>query len=106
VRAIRERGVPNLYWFAVPNAAKRSFQLAEHMKAEGLKDGVQDLIFSIPPNARMGCLEMKKRKGGVISDAQRMREREAKQSGALHAYAPGAEIAIKVLEEWGVLRDA
>lgn len=53
--------------FAVPNGGLRNKSVAKTMKAEGLSAGVPDLY--IP--AWNVWIEMKKKKGGRVSDAQK-----------------------------------
>ena len=68
---------PELRWlFAVPNAAKRSVQLAAMLKAEGLKAGVPDLIL---PCAR----------GGFNSLAIEMKSAAGRTSGAQDEWIEG-----------------
>lgn len=45
---------PNLIIFAIPNAAKRSFQLAARMRKEGMVSGIPDLFIAFP---QMGDVE-------------------------------------------------
>lgn len=57
--------------FAIPNAAKRSFKLAQYEKALGLKPGVPDLFLAFPKAPYHGLfIEMKKEKG-VVSEHQK-----------------------------------
>jgi hypothetical protein len=100
----RRRGVAGLRWFAVPNAARRSMNLAAKMRAEGMKAGVADLVFIAPPHGRAFFLEMKKEKGGRRSDAQLLFAREIKEAGASHEFADGFAQAVAILEGWGLLR--
>ena len=100
----RRRGTPGLRWFAVPNAARRSMNLAAKMRAEGMKAGVADLVFIAPPHGRAFFLEMKKEKGGRRSDAQLLFAREIKEAGAPHEFAEGFAQAVAILEGWGLLR--
>lgn len=58
--------------YHIPNEAKRSVGMAARLKAEGMKPGVPDLCL---PVARHGYsalyIEMKRVKGGVVSEKQR-----------------------------------
>lgn len=57
---------PKVRIFAVPNAAKRSPQLAAYMKAEGMSPGCPDLWI---PEWKM-AIEMKRSKGGALTQEQ------------------------------------
>jgi hypothetical protein len=63
---------PRLRWmYAVPNAAKRSPQLANYMKAEGLKPGVPDVVVPIPTKQYHGLYIEMKFNGNKPSIAQK-----------------------------------
>ena len=69
-RMHKHSGVRMLY--AIPNAAKRSVRLAAMMKSEGMMAGVPDLFLPYPVEPYHGLyIEMKRRKGGKVSDNQR-----------------------------------
>jgi hypothetical protein len=59
---------PNLVFFSVPNEGKRTDFMKFHMKQTGLLSGVPDLIllFDVPL-----FVEMKRTKGGALSDNQK-----------------------------------
>lgn len=57
--------------FHVPNEAKRSRSVAARLKAEGMKSGVPDLILPVARGVYHGlAIEMKRAKGGKLSDNQ------------------------------------
>jgi len=71
VQALRETRVK---FFAVPNGGLRSKGTALKLWAEGVQAGVPDLIIIDPPPAKSAVgtvLEFKRRKGGVVSEAQK-----------------------------------
>lgn len=43
-------GLPEFALMAIPNAAKRSYALANRMKMEGLRKGIPDLFLAVPSN--------------------------------------------------------
>jgi len=61
---------PKLIMFAIPNAAKRSPQLASYMKAEGMLAGVSDLFLMKPNKTHHGLFVEMKSKAGKVSDQQ------------------------------------
>jgi len=56
--------------FSVPNGGSRNKIEASRLKNEGLLAGVPDLCV-LMPNSKMVFIEMKKQKGGVISNNQK-----------------------------------
>ena len=64
-----------LKWAHVPNGGQRSKAVAGKLKAQGVKPGVPDcLIFETPPNYPMAkgvAIELKRIKGGTVSQEQR-----------------------------------
>ena len=59
------------YLFAIPNGGKRGKIEAAIMKAEGVRAGMLDLMLAVPVHPHHGLyVEMKRRKGGRVSDAQ------------------------------------
>jgi VRR-NUC domain len=84
--------------YAVPNGARVSWSQAKKLKAEGLKAGVPDLHL---PVARMGYhglwIEMKRIKGGRLSESQRWWRDALCREGHLVACCAGAEQAITKL---------
>lgn len=62
-----ELSYPKERFFAIPNEGKRNIATAMRMKREGLKAGVPDMYF---PRLKL-WIEMKKRKGGQLTKAQK-----------------------------------
>lgn len=63
-----------LVWWHTPNGGHRDIRTARKLAAHGVKAGVPDVIIvSRPPRcpeARGVAIELKRRKGGVVSDFQ------------------------------------
>ena len=93
---------PDLYWFAVPNAARRSLRMGAHMKSEGLRSGVADLCFMLP-GGTVAWLELKK-PGNYQTVQQKGFEARCKRLEHPYAVARDLDQAIAVLKQWGVLR--
>ena len=93
---------PDVYWFAIPNAGKRSWQGARRLKAEGLTAGVADLCIMLP-GGRVGWLEMKSAKG-TRSDMQIFFEDVCEHLDHPYTVASTFEDAVAILRRWGALR--
>ena len=58
--------------FAIPNGGERNIVVAARLKAEGVRSGVPDLFLACDHNGYNGLfIEMKKVKGGRVSDNQK-----------------------------------
>lgn len=65
-------GLPNEALLHIPNEGKRSVRVAAILKAEGMRPGTPDLFLAVPRHNSSGLwIEMKRQKGGVVSDNQR-----------------------------------
>lgn len=88
--------------FAIPNGGKRNIVTAVKMKAEGVRAGVPDMFLPVPIGDRCGLfVELKKRGGGKVSNAQRefMRDLDPRYCAVV---ANGAQQAIdKILQYLG-----
>ena len=70
--AHQQFGISEQLLFAVPNGGERNVIVAARLKAEGVRAGVPDLFLAHPNNEYHGLfIEMKKAKGGVVSDNQK-----------------------------------
>ena len=84
---------PRLIMFAIPNAAKRSPQLANYMKAEGMLAGVADLFLMKPSGKYHGMfIEMKAEKG-LVSEKQEYFLQQARHFGYHAVVCHGFEAA-------------
>lgn len=94
-----------LEFFAVPNGGKRNKREARRLKEEGVREGVSDLCILTPPPASPGApgafLEMKRERGGVLSDEQRAFQAVAESLGWATAVAEGAYAGVAQLAAWG-----
>lgn len=64
-------GISEQLLFAVPNGGQRNVIVAARMKAEGVRAGVPDLFLAVPAFGYNGLfIELKKPKGGRVSDSQ------------------------------------
>ena len=92
----------DVFAFAIPNAARRSFSLGRRMKAEGLVSGVADLCVMLP-SGRVGWLEMKAAKGRQ-SIEQKGFEARCQRLGHHYAIAKSFEEATAFLGKIGALK--
>lgn len=93
--------VRGLLVFGIPNAGRRSFQTAASFQAEGMMSGVADLC--VIGGGDTAFLEMKRAKGGVVSDAQRQFQSRLTDAGAVYGLARGFDEAVALLVTWGFL---
>ena len=93
---------PWAYWFAIPNAGKRSWRTAKQMKAEGLTAGVADLCFLLPCGEVL-WLELK-RPGEKQTAAQIVFQGVCESLGHPYYVARSFDEAIAILRRWRVLK--
>lgn len=86
---------PQLRWtFAIPNGGERNKIVAAKLKAQGVKAGVPDVMLPVAHycGERFYCglwLELKKVKGGNVSDAQREWQQYLSNAGYAHRICAG-----------------
>ena len=92
----------NVFWFAIPNAGKRSWHVARRMKVEGLTAGVADICIMLPGGSVL-WLELKTARGrqGV---AQRAFEAVCDRLGHPYLLIRDLPEAIDGLNRWCVLK--
>ncbi len=100
--AVRRKQYPELtLLFAIPNMGKRHVSFAVKMRDEGLKKGVPDIFLPVARRGYHGCfIELKRRKGGVVSEEQQEWIDELTANGYLAVVCRGAETAIKTIEDY------
>lgn len=87
--------------FAIPNGSHKTERSATKFKAEGLKSGVPDLMLAWPAGGHHGLfLEMKRVRGGNVSEAQREWLQRLTDSGYRAEVCRGADEAITLLREY------
>jgi hypothetical protein len=87
---------PGVRIFAIPNGGVRSITTATRLKAEGVSSGVPDLF--IP--AWHLWVEMKRTKGGVVSDEQKDWLRYLESVGYSTFVCRGCDHAIELVSEF------
>lgn len=109
VQHLRQRGVPGLVFFHVPNGAKlggkrnaKGFAIqGAIMKSLGVRAGVSDLI--ILHKGVVYALELKA-PGGATTEAQDQFLTDWNNAGGIAFVAEGLDRAIRILEGWRLLR--
>lgn len=87
--------------FAVHNQGHGDAIRGAHAKAEGVRKGVFDLFLPVPgPGGHGLWIEMKKRKGGMVSPEQREWSEKMRAQGYACMIARGWREAAKALEMW------
>lgn len=103
VRAINASS-RHLNW-AVPNGGYRHLLTATKLRAEGVRRGIPDLHFVLPPSGRLACLELKSESGRLSPEQKNFRDRLL-ADGGLWEVANSFDEAWGVLAAWGVVPSA
>lgn len=89
------------YCYHIPNGGSRNRIEAHNLKLEGVKAGVPDICLPVPCGDYHGLyIELKRTKGGVVSDAQKEWIEMLNDRGYLAVVANGANEAIKVISDY------
>lgn len=85
----------------IPNGGFRSKKTAALLKAQGVKAGVPDLCLPVARNGYHGLyIELKRRKGGVKSEAQKGWLDALNAQGYLAVTCPGAVYAMEAIIQY------
>jgi hypothetical protein len=91
----------NLLYCAVPNQGRRDFVYACKLKRMGVKAGIQDVLIFEPRGQYHGCaVELKRKKGGVVSEHQSYWQEALTKKGWLAVICKGADEAIAIMEKY------
>jgi hypothetical protein len=93
VNGLRMRG---FFVFHIPNGMNTDARTGAQFKREGVVSGIPDLQIVVP-NGKVIWVELKKRKGGVVSKAQKDVHEKLEKLGHVVILALGAKDAIEKL---------
>ena len=86
---------------AIPNGGSRNPIEARHLKEQGVKAGIPDIFLPCPKDVFHGLyIEMKRKKGGRVSEAQREMIMSLKAMGYRVEVCEGWEKAKTVIVEY------
>lgn len=86
------------------NGARMSWNQAKKQKAAGMKSGIPDIFFPVPRYPYHGLyIELKRVKGGVLSDEQKLMIPRLKEQGYLVEVCRGFEEATVVFRKYFAL---
>lgn len=90
-----------VYFWAVPNGGRRNVREAARLKRMGVRAGVADLHFILPPTGRLGVIELKV-KPNRVEPEQRAFMNWVTEEGGLAAVCYSLPEVYAVLCGWGV----
>lgn len=94
-------GISEQLLFAIPNGGQRNIIIAKKLKDEGVRAGVPDLFLAVPRGEFHGLfVEMKKEKGGRVSDSQKTMIAELSEAGYRVTVCHGFDEARRCIEEY------
>lgn len=94
-------GISEQLLFAIPNGGQRNVIVAARLKAEGVRAGVPDLFLAVPAFGYNGLfIELKKPKGGRVSDSQSEFISELAERGYCVTVCHGFMEAKKTIENY------
>ena len=102
VKSYLDMALPgDVVWYHVPNGEKHDKRTGAKLKAMGVKAGVPDLAFVLPPAGQAAFIELKTEDGDQSSNQTAFRL-SVRQAGGLEAVARSVEEVESVLRRWGV----
>jgi hypothetical protein len=101
-RHLHVRGVPGLLFWHTPNGGARRPTEAAIFKGLGVLSGVADLI--LLHDAKFFALEIKAHSRSRVSPAQKKFVADVRNAGGVAEIAYGLDHALRVLENWRLLR--
>lgn len=91
----------NDYLIAIPNGGSRNPIEAKNLKLQGVKAGIPDLFLTLPKNSFGGLwIELKRKKGGVISELQKESIERLRKVGYCVEVAKGFDEAKIIIEKY------
>ena len=103
VAHLRARCMPGVVWFHPGNGGYRTKAEAGIFKALGVRAGVHDLCFVVPPHGRFFSLELKA-KNNTLTTEQRAFAGDVLAAGGAWEWADSLDLALAALERRGILR--
>lgn len=92
-------GIPECLLFAIPNGGFRHIAVAMKLKSEGVRAGVPDLFLAVARGSFHGLfVEMKKRRGGRVSESQNDVMTRLQRQGYLCCVCHGWDTARQQIE--------
>ncbi len=91
----------HIFFYHSPNGGYRRFSEAKRFKKMGVIAGIPDICIPMPKLPFHGMyIELKRRKGGVCSEAQKWCLQELSRLGYATFVAHGADNAIKAVQDY------
>ena len=101
IRLINYLKFKSIPFYAIPNGGSRNAREAKNLKAQGVVAGVPDIMIPVPTKRYAGLfVELKRKKGGVLSEKQKRFIDYLDYAGYKTAVAKGSEEAKQIIEEY------
>ena len=97
----RWKSLPECLLMAIPNGGRRDAVTGARLKAEGVRAGVPDLFLAVPTKSGHGLwIEMKRQKGGVVSDEQKAAMAALEAQGFVCTVCKGWQEARRAISDY------